>query len=180
MSRIGNKPIKLENGVTFSRVGDEITITGSKGTLKQVIDKNIKTEVKDNEVHFIYDNPAYNAKQGLARALVNNMVVGVTKGWDKKLVIAGVGYKAQVSGSKLVMGLGYSHPIEVEIPSDLKVTCTSPTEIVVSGIDKQRVGQFCAIVRSKRPYEPYHGYGVHVDGERLIRKVGKTAGKGKK
>lgn len=180
MSRIGNKPIKLENGVTFARNGDEITVSGSKGTLKQVIDKNIKTEVKDNEVHFTYDDPSYNAKQGLARALVNNMVIGVSKGWEKKLVIAGVGYKAQVSGNKLVMNLGYSHQIEVEIPSDLKVTCTSPTEVLVSGIDKQRVGQFCAIVRSKRPYEPYHGYGVHVDGERLIRKVGKSAGKGKK
>ncbi len=180
MSRIGNKPIKLENGVSFARNGDEITITGSKGTLKQVIDKNIKTEVKDNEIHFTYDKEEFSAKQGLARALVNNMVVGVSKGWEKKLVIAGVGYKAQVSGSKLVLNLGYSHPIEVEIPSDLKVTCPSVTEIVVSGIDKQKVGQFCAIVRTKRPYEPYHGYGVHVDGEKLVRKVGKSAGKGKK
>ncbi len=179
MSRIGNKPIKLE-GVTFERNGDEITVSGSKGTLKQVIDKNIKTEVKDGEVHFTFEEAQYNAKQGLARALVNNMVVGVSKGWEKKLVIAGVGYKAQVSGNKLVMNLGYSHQIEVEIPSDLKVTCTSATEILVSGIDKQKVGQFCAIVRSKRPYEPYHGYGVHVDGEKLVRKVGKAAGKGKK
>ena len=180
MSRIGNKPIKLESGVTFERNGDEITITGPKGTLKEIVDKNIKTEVKDGELHFTYEKPEFNAKQGLARALANNMVVGVTKGWDKKLVIAGVGYKAQVSGSKLVLNLGYSHPIEVEIPADLKVTCSSATEIVVSGIDKQKVGQFCAIIRSKRPYEPYHGYGVHVDGEQLVRKAGKAAGKGKK
>ena len=180
MSRIGNKPIKLENGVTFERVGDEIVIAGPKGTLKQAIDKGIKTEVKDNEIHFTYEKPELNAKQGLARALVNNMVVGVTKGWEKKMIIAGVGYKAQVSGSKLVLGLGYSHPIEVEIPADLKITCPSVTEIVVSGIDKQKVGQFCAMVRSKRPYEPYHGYGVHCEGEQLVRKVGKAAGKGKK
>lgn len=180
MSRIGNKPIKIESGVTFARNGDEIVITGPKGTLKQVVDKNIKTEVKDNEVHFIYENPSLNAKQGLARALVNNMVIGVTKGWEKKLVIAGVGYKAQVSGSKLVLNLGLSHQVEVEIPSDLKVTCPQVTEILVSGIDKQAVGQFCAKVRAKRPYEPYHGYGIHVDGEKLIRKVGKAAGKGKK
>lgn len=180
MSRIGNKPIKLENGVTFARNGDEITITGPKGTLKQVIDKGIKTEVKDNELHFTYDNDSLNAKQGLARALVNNMVVGVTKGWEKKLIISGVGYKAQVSGNKLVLGLGFSHPVEVEIPSDIKVACSSVTEIVVSGIDKQKVGQFCAMVRTKRPYEPYHGYGVHYDGEHLVRKVGKAAGKGKK
>lgn len=180
MSRIGNKPIKLENGVTFERNGDEVVVSGSKGTLRQVVDKNVKTEVKDNEIHFTFEDPNCNAKQGLARALVNNMVIGVSKGWDKKLVIAGVGYKAQVSGSKLVMNLGYSHQVEVEIPSDLKVTCPSATEIVVLGIDKQRVGQFCANVRAKRPYEPYHGYGVHVDGEKLIRKVGKSAGKGKK
>lgn len=180
MSRIGNKPIKLENGVTFTRNGDEVVVSGSKGTLRQVIDRNVKTEVRDNEVHFTYEDPQYNAKQGLARALVHNMVVGVSKGWEKKLVIAGVGYKAQVSGNKLIMNLGYSHQVEVEIPSDLKVTCSSATEIIVSGIDKQRVGQFCANVRAKRPYEPYHGYGVHVDGERLIRKVGKAAGKGKK
>ena len=180
MSRIGNKPIKLENGVTFERNGDVVTVSGSKGKLTQEIDRNIKTEVKDNEIHFTFEDPAFNAKQGLARALVNNMVVGVSKGWEKKLVIAGVGYKAQVSGSKLVMNLGYSHQVEAEIPSDLKVACTSPTEIVVSGIDKQKVGQFCANVRAKRPYEPYHGYGVHVDGEKLIRKVGKAAGKGKK
>ena len=179
MSRIGNKPIKLENGVTFERNGDEIVVTGSKGTLKQVIDRNIKTEVKDGEVHFTYENPELNAKQGLARALVNNMVVGVTKGWEKKLVIAGVGYKAQVSGSKLVMSLGLSHQVEVAIPADLKVSCPTVTEVLVSGIDKQRVGQFCAMVRAKRPYEPYHGYGIHVDGENLVRKVGKTA-KGKK
>ena len=179
MSRIGNKPIKLENGVTFERNGDEIVVTGSKGTLKQVVDKNIKTEVKDNEIHFTYENPEFNAKQGLARALVNNMVIGVTKGWEKKLVIAGVGYKAQVSGSKLVMSLGLSHQVEVAIPADIKVVCTSATEVLVSGIDKQRVGQFCAMVRAKRPYEPYHGYGIHVEGENLVRKVGKTA-KGKK
>lgn len=180
MSRIGNKPIKLESGVSFERNGDVITITGPKGTLTEVVDKNIKTEVKDGEVHFTYTDEQYNAKQGLARALANNMIIGVTKGWDKKLVIAGVGYKAQVSGNKLVMNLGYSHPIEVEIPSDLKISCPQPTEIVVSGIDKQKVGQFCAMIRTKRPYEPYHGYGVHVDGEHLVRKVGKAAGKGKK
>ena len=179
MSRIGNKPIKLENGVTFARNEDEITVSGPKGTLKQIIDKGIKTEVKDNEVYFSFDNDELNAKQGLARALVNNMVIGVTKGWDKKLVIAGVGYKASVSGNKLVMNLGYSHMVEVEIPAHLKVTCPSATEIVVSGIDKQKVGQFCAIIRTKRPYEPYHGYGIHYDGETLVRKVGKAA-KGKK
>lgn len=180
MSRIGNKAIKLEAGVTFDRNGEVVTVSGPKGTLTTVVDKNVATEVKEGEIHFVFDNKDYNAKQGLARANVQNMVTGVTKGWEKKLVIAGVGYKAQVSGNKLVMSLGYSHQVEVEIPSDIKVTCPAATEILVSGIDKQAVGQFCAKIRSKRPYEPYHGYGIHVDGERLVRKVGKAAGKGKK
>lgn len=180
MSRIGNKAIALENGVTFERQGDVVTVKGPKGTLTQAIDKGVKTEVKDNAIHFTYENPELNAKQGLARALVHNMVVGVSKGWDKKMVINGVGYKAQASGNKLVLNLGYSHPIELEIPSDLKVACPSVTEIVVSGIDRQRVGQFCAIIRAQRPYEPYHGYGIHAEGEYLVRKVGKAAGKGKK
>ena len=179
MSRIGNKPVKLE-GATFERNGEFVTVSGSKGTLKERIDKNIKTEVKDGEVHFTYEKPELNAKQGLARALVHNMVIGVTKGWSKKLIVAGVGYKAQVSGKKLTLGLGYSHPIEMEIPEHIQVTCPSVTEILVSGADRQRVGQFCANVMKKRPYEPYHGYGIHVDGDHLIRKVGKTAGKGKK
>lgn len=180
MSRIGNKPIKLESGVTFERNGQVITIKGPKGTLTEVVDKDIKTEVIDGKLHFTYEKPELNAKQGLARANANNMIIGVTKGWDKKMVIAGVGYKAQVSGNKLVMSLGYSHQVEVEIPSDLQVKCPDATTIVVSGIDKQKVGQFCAMVRSKRPYEPYHGYGIHCEGERLVRKVGKAAGKGKK
>ena len=103
MSRIGNKPVVLENGVTFERNGDQVVVSGPKGTLKENIDKGIKTEVKDNEIHFTYEKDELNAKQGLARALVHNMVVGVSKGWDKKLVIAGVVYKAQVVGNKLVM-----------------------------------------------------------------------------
>lgn len=179
MSRIGNKPVKLE-GATFERNGNVVKISGTKGTLTQEIDKNIKTELIDGEVHFTYDKPELNAKQGLARALVHNMVVGVTKGWSKKLIVAGVGYKAQVSGKKLVLGLGYSHQIEMEIPEDIQVTCPSVTEILVTGADRQKVGQFCANVMKKRPYEPYHGYGIHVDGAHLVRKVGKTAGKGKK
>ncbi len=178
MSRIGNKPVALE-GAKFERNGDVITVSGPKGTLTQVIDKAVKTEVQENGVHFTYQDPNLNAKQGLARALVHNMVVGVTKGWEKKLVIAGVGYKAQVSGNKLVLSLGYSHTIDVMIPADLKVACPSVTEIVVSGIDRQKVGQFCAMIRSKRPYEPYHGYGIHADDETLVRKVGKAAGKKK-
>lgn len=180
MSRMGNKPVKIESGVTVERRDNTIVVTGPKGTLSADVDKNIKTEVKDGFVHFTYEDDSLNAKQGLIRALVNNMVIGVSRGWEKKLVIAGVGYKAQVSGNKIVMGLGYSHPVEMEIPSDVKVACPSPTEIVVSGIDRQKVGQFCANVIAKRKYEPYHGYGIHIDGERLVHKIGKAASKAKK
>ena len=155
MSRIGNKPVSLE-GATFERNGNVVTVSGPKGTLTQEIDKNIMTEVKDNEVHFTYSNPELNAKQGLARALVHNMVVGVTKGWSKKLIVSGVGYKAAVSGKKLTLNLGYSHSIDMEIPDNVTVACPTITEIVVSGIDRQKVGQFCANVMKKRPYEPYH------------------------
>jgi large subunit ribosomal protein L6 len=108
------------------------------------------------------------------------MVVGVSEGFTKNLVISGVGYKASVSGSKLVMNLGFSHQVEVAIPSDLKVTCPSATEIQISGIDKQKVGQFASNIKDIRPVEPYHGYGVRYADEVVIRKVGKTAGKGKK
>ena len=108
------------------------------------------------------------------------MVVGVHDGFSKSLQISGVGYKASVSGNKLVMNLGFSHNVEVEVPSDIKVTCPSATDITVSGIDKQKVGQFASKIRDIRPVEPYHGYGVKYADEVVIRKVGKTAGKGKK
>ena len=108
------------------------------------------------------------------------MIKGVSEGFEKSLIINGVGYKAQVSGRKLQLGLGYSHPIEVEIPADLNVVCPSVTEIKVSGIDKQRVGQFASNIRDFRPVEPYHAYGVRYSDEVVVRKVGKAAGKGKK
>ena len=182
MSRIGNKHIIVPQGVNVSFNDGVITVTGPKGTLSQTIDKVILPKIEANVITFVkHDNEQEtDATQGLYRALVANMVKGVSEGFEKSLVINGVGYKAQVSGRKLQLGLGYSHPIEVEIPADLNVVCPSVTEIKITGIDKQRVGQFASNIRDFRPVEPYHAYGVRYSDEVVVRKVGKAAGKGKK
>jgi len=182
MSRIGNKVIVMPAGVNASLDGDKLTITGPKGSLSQVIDKCIAVKMEGNELSFSVAKKTADsgAKHGLYRALAHNMVVGVSEGFKKTLLISGVGYKANVSGNKLNLNLGFSHPIELEIPSDLHVVCPSVTEIQVSGIDKQRVGQFASNIKDLRPVEPYHGYGVRYSDQVVIRKVGKTAGKGKK
>ena len=182
MSRIGNKVIVMPAGVTAVIDGDKLTVTGPKGSLSQVIDKCIAAKIEGNELTFsvVKKTADSGAKHGLYRALAHNMVVGVSEGFKKTLLISGVGYKASVNGGKLVLGLGFSHPIELEIPADLQVACPSATEISVSGIDKQKVGQFASNIKDLRPVEPYHGYGVRYSDEVVIRKVGKTAGKGKK
>lgn len=179
MSRIGNKIIVLPAGVSASLQDGIITVSGPKGTLTQEIKAPITAVINGTEITFVKDekDATSNAKQGLYRALVANMVKGVSEGFKKGLVITGVGYKAQVSGSKLNLNLGFSHPIEVEIPQGIEVACPSVTEIVISGIDKQRVGQMASNIRDLRPVEPYHGYGVRYADEVVIRKVGKTAGK---
>ena len=182
MSRIGKKIIVMPAGVSAKFENGVLTVNGPKGNLTQEVDKVIKTNINGQELSFeiAKETADSNAKHGLYRALAHNMVVGVSEGFKKTLLITGVGYKASVSGNKLVLNLGYSHPIEVEIPSDIHVACTNPTEIVVSGIDKQKVGQFASNVKALRPVEPYHGYGVRYSDQVVIRKVGKTAGKGKK
>lgn len=182
MSRIGNKAVLIPQGVTVTFENGILTVTGSKGTLTQEIDKVITPNIANGEVHFAKNNAEQetDAKQGLYRALAANMIKGVSEGFEKNLVINGVGYKAQVVGNKVVLNLGFSHQIDVEIPSDLKVVCPSITEIKITGIDKQRVGQFASNIRDFRPVEPYHAYGVRYSDEVVIRKVGKAAGKGKK
>lgn len=182
MSRIGKKIIVMPAGVSAKFENGVLTVSGAKGTLSQDIDKVIKTNINGQEMSFevAQETSDANAKHGLYRALAHNMVVGVSEGFKKTLLISGVGYKASVSGSKLVLNLGFSHPIEMVIPSDIQVVCTNPTEIVVSGIDKQKVGQFASNVKALRPVEPYHGYGVRYSDQVVVRKVGKTAGKGKK
>ena len=182
MSRIGNKVIVMPAGVSASLEGETLTIKGPKGTLSEKVDKCVAVKIEGNELSFsvAHAQADASAKHGLARALAHNMVVGVSEGFKRTLLISGVGYKASVSGNKLVLGLGFSHPIEVVIPSDLQVACPSATEITISGIDKQKVGQFASNIKDLRPVEPYHGYGVRYDDQVVIRKVGKTAGKGKK
>ncbi len=182
MSRIGNKAISIPSGVNVSLDVGKITVSGPKGSLSQEINSCVTPHIENGHITFVKNDSEQqtDAMQGLYRAIVANMIKGVSEGFTKTLVINGVGYKAQVSGNKLVMNLGLSHQVEVEIWPDLKVSCPSITEIKIEGIDKQKVGQFASNLRDKRPVEPYHGYGIKYSDEVVNRKVGKTSGKGKK
>ncbi len=182
MSRIGKELIVMPAGVTAKFENGILTVTGPKGTLTQEINSVIAAKIDGQNLSFVIakESDDANAKHGLYRALANNMVKGVSEGFTKTLLISGVGYKASVNGNKLMMNLGFSHPVEVVIPSDITVACPSVTEIRISGIDKQKVGQFASNIKDIRPVEPYHGYGVRYSDQVVIRKVGKAAGKGKK
>lgn len=182
MSRIGKELIVMPNGVSAKFENQILTVSGPKGSLTQYIDSTIEPKIDGQNLAFVIakETPSSNAKHGLYRALANNMVKGVSEGFTKTLLISGVGYKASVSGKKLNMNLGFSHPVEVEIPSDIEVVCPSVTEIRISGIDRQKVGQFASNIKDIRPVEPYHGYGIRYSDQVVIRKVGKTAGKSKK
>ncbi|MDD2227092.1 MAG: 50S ribosomal protein L6 [Clostridia bacterium] len=183
MSRIGKKEIILPDGVTVSVSEDNIvSVNGTLGSLSQQIDKSISVVSEGNIIKLLRsgDSPTEKAKHGLYRSLIANMVDGVSKGFSKDLEIKGVGYKAQKQGNKLVLNLGFSHPVEVVEEDNIKLECPTVTQIKVSGIDKQKVGQVAAKIRSIRPVEPYHGYGVRYANEQVLRKVGKTAAKGKK
>ena len=182
MSRIGKEVVVMPAGVTAKFENGLLTVNGPKGTLTQEVSSEITAKVDGQNLSFeiVKESNDSNAKHGLYRALANNMVKGVSEGFKRTLLISGVGYKASVSGNKLVMGLGFSHPVEVEIPSDLQVTCPSITEIAITGIDKQKVGQLASKIKDIRPVEPYHGYGIRYSDQVVIRKVGKAAGKGKK
>ena len=182
MSRIGRKHIDLPAGVELTQANGVVTVKGPKGALTQEIDKLITVKVDGNRVELVRanDENETKAKHGLYRALLANMVEGVTKGFEKKLVINGIGYKALKQGNKVVLNLGYSHNIEVAEEEGITLECPSALEIVVKGIDKQKVGQFASKIRDLRKVEPYHAYGVRYADEVVIKKVGKTAGKGKK
>ena len=182
MSRIGRKEIIVPAGVTASMNNNVITVKGQLGELTQEVDKLITVNIADGKITLARanDENKTKAKHGLYRALIANMVKGVSEGFSKTLIIAGVGYKAAVKGDKLVMNIGYSHDCEMAIEPGLKVECPNQTEIKVSGASKEQVGQFASNIRDLRIVEPYHVYGVHYSDEVVIRKVGKTAGKGKK
>jgi large subunit ribosomal protein L6 len=184
MSRIGKNPVTITKGVNVTVGADNvITVKGPRGELKQFVDRDIKVEVKDDKVEFVRptDQIRHKAMHGLYRALVNNMVQGVTEGFVKKLELVGVGFKASNQGNLLDLSLGFSHNIVFEIPKELKVTTAQEKGknpiITLESIDKQLIGQVAAKIRSLRKPEPYKGKGVKFEGEILRRKAGKSAGK---
>ena len=181
MSRIGRKPVNIPAGVEVSIHGSEVTVKGPKGSLTQTFNPRMNIQVEGSEVLVTRpdDEKSSRALHGLTRTLVHNMVVGVTEGFSKTLEVQGVGYRVQKQGKDLVMNLGYSHQVIVSDNEDIKIDAPNPNTIVISGIDKQKVGQFAAEVRGKRPPEPYKGKGIRYQGEYVRHKEGK-AGKGAK
>ena len=178
MSRIGNAHIVIPAGVTVTAENGVLTVKGPKGTLTQAYDTVITAKVENNEVVFTRanDQGPTKAKHGLYRALCANMVKGVTEGFKKTLVVNGVGWKVAKQGKKVVLNIGFSHPVEIEEIEGITLDCPTQTEITVTGIDKEKVGQFAAIIRGYREPEPYHGYGIRYSDEVIERKVGKAAG----
>lgn len=180
MSRIGNKAITIPAGVEISiAAGNEVTVKGPKGTLTRQFSDLMEIKQEENVITVVRPNDEKHTKQlhGTTRALLNNMVEGVANGFTKTLELVGIGFRSAVSGKKLTLTIGYSHPVEFEIPEGLKAECKSATEIEISGIDKQLVGEFAANVRAARKPEPYKGKGVRYKDEYVRRKEGKTAGK---
>jgi len=180
MSRIGKLPVIIPGGVTV-KVNDDNTVAvkGPKGELTQKIHKDMKVVVEGSTIHVLRptDNKPHKALHGLSRTLINNMVEGVTKGYQKTLEINGVGYRAQKQGKKLVLTMGYSHPVEIEEEDGVEFEVPAANRIIVKGIDKQKVGAMAAKVRGVREPEPYQGKGIKYDYERIIRKEGKTGKK---
>jgi len=180
MSRVGNQPVAIPSGVELKFESGTMSVNGPKGALAQSLPSEIAVEIGEGEVRFTRgsDKPKIRALHGLARALVGNMVKGVTEGFARELDIQGVGYRADASGGKLNLLLGLSHPVEMVVPDGLSVSVENNTRIKIEGIDKQQVGQFAADVRKLRPPEPYKGKGIRYVGEYVRRKVGKTGAAG--
>ncbi|MBK1666848.1 50S ribosomal protein L6 [Rhodovibrio sodomensis] len=176
MSRVGKNPVAIPDGVEIDVRQTEIRVKGQKGELVAPVNDLVRTEHKDGKFSVRpvdENNPKARAMWGTTRAIVANMVIGVTSGFSRELEINGVGFRAQVQGSNLFLQLGFSHDIYYPIPSDLKVECPKPTSVKVSGADKQRVGQFAAEIRAMRPPEPYKGKGIRYIDETILRKEGK-------
>jgi len=178
MSRIGRKPIPLPKGVTYTVEGNTVVVKGPKGTVSTHMPEGVKLETKDGNLVVTRNDDSNAAVHGLVRALVNNSVEGVTKGWTKELDIVGIGYRAEMKGKGIVVfTLGYSHPIEYPLPTGIEVAIDKQTHLTVSGIDRQKVGFVAAEMRSLRPPDPYKNKGVRYTDERLKKKVGKTGAK---
>ena len=175
MSRVAQNPIKLPSGVDINISGSQLKVKGPKGNLELVLHPGVSLNENDGEYLVKPDGDKNIAMAGTFRALVNNMVVGVSDGFQKKLQLVGVGYRAQVQGKTLNLALGFSHPVEYKSPEGITIEAPSQTEIIVSGCDKQKVGQVAAEIRSFRPPEPYKGKGVRYSDERVARKEAKKA-----
>jgi large subunit ribosomal protein L6 len=177
VSRIGRKPVPVPEAVTVEVGPGRVAVKGPKGELKQSLSPEMTVEQDDGAivVKRPTDRGEHRALHGLTRSLIANMVEGVTDGFEKRLEIQGVGYRAQLKGKKLELALGYSHPVAVDPPEGIEFEVPQPTEIIVRGIDKQLVGQVAADIRKRRPPEPYKGKGIRYRGEHVLRKVGKRA-----
>lgn len=176
MSRIGLKPIEIKDGVTVTKDGNTITVKGPKGELKKELHPDMIVNIGEKEitVERPSEHKEHRSLHGTTRSIINNMVEGVTKGFEKKLELSGVGYRASKSGKKLVVNVGYSHPVEFEPEEGVEVDVPSNTQIIVKGIDKERVGALAANIRAVRPPEPYKGKGIRYENEYVRRKEGKT------
>lgn len=176
MSRIGKNPIEIPAGVDVTIDGQNVTVKGPKGELSLTVSEPISVVKEDNSIVVTRPNDERRSRalHGLSRSLVNNLVVGVTQGYTKKMEIFGVGYRVQAKGSDLEFALGYSHPVPIEAPAGITFAVESPTKFSVSGIDKQQVGEISAVIRRLRRPDPYKGKGIRYEGEQIRRKVGKT------
>ena len=179
MSRIGNKPINVPAGVDVKLDGNHLSVKGPKGTLERDIHKNMTVKIDGNvvTVERPNDDKENRSLHGLTRTLINNMIIGVTEEFTRKLEVNGVGYRAQKQGKKLVLTLGYSHPVEMQEPDGITFDVPNPNEIIVRGIDKEKVGQTAAVIRTKRPPEVYRGKGIKYAEEVIRRKEGKAGKK---
>jgi large subunit ribosomal protein L6 len=177
VSRIGKQPIAVPDGVEITIEPELVKVKGPKGELEERVSRQIGVEQENGEVRVSRptDRGEHRALHGLTRSLIANMVEGVTNGFEKRLEIQGVGYRAQLQGDKLVLALGYSHPVELTAPAGIDFEVPQPTRVVVRGISKQAVGEVAAIIRKQRPPEPYKGKGIRYEGEYVARKVGKRA-----
>ena len=177
MSRIGKNPIEIPAGVEVKIENNVVTVKGPKGTLTEKFLDCVNIAQEGNQIKVSVDNEAHGNIHGLTRTLINNMITGVTNGFEKTLEVNGVGYRAQKQGKKIILTLGYSHPVEIEEMEGITFEVPNPNTIVVKGIDKQLVGQVTANIREKKQPEPYKGKGIKYAGERIKRKEGKAGGK---